>query len=57
MTLTQDLPLREKADVASNGGPVTFGRELREQQFLLDPSYRNLNHGMPQTKLLYASTP
>lgn len=46
MGLTQEMPLREKADTAtSSAGPVKFGHELKEQQFLFDPSYRNLNHG------------
>jgi hypothetical protein len=42
-----ELPVRQKADVdATQNGPVKFGHELREQHFLFDPSYRNLNHGM-----------
>lgn len=44
MGLTQELPLREKADGVQTG-PVKFGHELKEEQFLFDPSYRNLNHG------------
>ncbi|KAH6857136.1 pyridoxal phosphate-dependent transferase [Chaetomium sp. MPI-CAGE-AT-0009] len=46
-----ELPLREKAQAdggASQNGPsnpVTFGHALRDEQFLFDPSYRNLNHG------------
>ncbi|SPQ24056.1 26213d90-8380-4f62-b489-cc8fa95f0d3b [Thermothielavioides terrestris] len=41
-----ELPVRQKADVdATQNGPVKFGHELREQHFLFDPSYRNLNHG------------
>ena len=50
MGLTQELPLREKASTgASHPGPVKFGQELKEQQFLFDPSYRNLNHGKPSS--------
>ncbi len=44
MSLTQELPLREKAADAQSG-PVEFGHKLRDEQFLFDPSYRNLNHG------------
>ncbi|KAG7288361.1 Glycosylphosphatidylinositol (GPI)-anchored cell wall endoglucanase [Staphylotrichum longicolle] len=44
MGLTQELPLREKTDGVQTG-PVKFGHELKEEQFLFDPSYRNLNHG------------
>ncbi|KAL2259874.1 hypothetical protein VTK26DRAFT_6301 [Humicola hyalothermophila] len=40
MGLTQDLPVREK-----DSGPVAFGHSLRDEHFLFDPSYRNLNHG------------
>jgi hypothetical protein len=49
MGLTQELPVREKADGPSQGsqpGPINFGRELKEEQFLFDPTYRNLNHGI-----------
>ncbi|KAK4156115.1 putative L-cysteine desulfhydrase [Chaetomidium leptoderma] len=46
MGLTHELPLREKAGAGeAQPGPVKFGRELKEQQFLFDPAYRNLNHG------------
>ncbi|KAK4142230.1 putative L-cysteine desulfhydrase [Dichotomopilus funicola] len=40
MAEQKELPLREKAN-----GPVKFGHGLRDEQFLFDPSYRNLNHG------------
>jgi hypothetical protein len=46
-----ELPLRNKAqadgDASQNGvsGPVAFGHTLRDEQFLFEPGYRNLNHG------------
>ncbi|KAK4237706.1 putative L-cysteine desulfhydrase [Achaetomium macrosporum] len=47
MGSTQELPVRQKeADVdAAQNGPIKFGHELRDQHFLFDPAYRNLNHG------------
>ncbi|KXX76625.1 putative L-cysteine desulfhydrase, chloroplastic [Madurella mycetomatis] len=43
---TLDLPVREQAAAGTkSNGLVTFGRNLREQQFLFDPAYCNLNHG------------
>jgi hypothetical protein len=39
------LPVRQKEADASQTGPVKFGHELRDNQFLFDPAYRNLNHG------------
>ncbi|KAL2128318.1 hypothetical protein VTI74DRAFT_9359 [Chaetomium olivicolor] len=46
MGTMQELPLREKADInGGQTGPVAFGHALKEQQFLFDRSYRNLNHG------------
>ncbi|KAJ4289367.1 Glycosylphosphatidylinositol (GPI)-anchored cell wall endoglucanase [Collariella sp. IMI 366227] len=43
MGTTQKLPLRTKAD--GQTGPVAYGHALRDEHFLHDPSYRNLNHG------------
>ncbi|KAK4188877.1 putative L-cysteine desulfhydrase [Podospora australis] len=40
----QDLPLRTKPESGSSG-PATYGKTLREEQFLFAPTYRNLNHG------------
>lgn len=50
MGATQELiPLREKAEDAAaattDSGPVQFGHKLKEQHFLFDSAYRNLNHG------------
>ncbi|KAH6631217.1 pyridoxal phosphate-dependent transferase [Chaetomium tenue] len=48
-----ELPLRDKAQADGDAsqtetklsGPVAFGHALRDEQFLFEPSYRNLNHG------------
>ncbi|KAK3306320.1 pyridoxal phosphate-dependent transferase [Chaetomium strumarium] len=45
MGSTQDLPLRPKEAGPDENGPVKFGHELRDREFLFDPAYRNLNHG------------
>ncbi|KAL2138999.1 hypothetical protein VTI28DRAFT_5904 [Corynascus sepedonium] len=46
MAATRELPLREQAKVdAGQTGPVKFGHGVRDEHFLFDPSFRNLNHG------------
>ena len=46
---TEALPVRQKETTAGDTkiDLVVFGKELRDSQFLLDPSYRNLNNGEP----------
>lgn len=50
---TQDLAIRPKeASLLVDqkaGGVVEYGKELREQQFLFDPAFRNFNHGESHT--------
>ena len=49
-----DLPVRSKQEMTLAGqsapGLVTFGQDARKGLFnLMDPSYRNLNHGTPHS--------
>ncbi|KAL2173085.1 pyridoxal phosphate-dependent transferase [Thermothelomyces heterothallicus CBS 202.75] len=46
MDASQELPVREKANVDANkAGLVEFGHRLGDEHFMIDPSFRNLNHG------------
>lgn len=47
MGVNQELPIREKANVDANKADLAeFGHRLRDEHFMIDPSFRNLNHGI-----------
>ncbi len=52
---TSELPVRSKQlggqGSATNGSAIALGKPALEQ-FLFDPSYRNLNHGMPPASMV-----